>query len=474
MGAPTGTEDVALGIVAHWSWRDLDPRRWFRHTPLDADAAAKLKSEQFSAVLRHTPALMLANVCNALVFVAAFWGSARFFDALLWAGAVFAIAGYVYVRRVRRSRRKASASFWTGENRAVVNALALGSCWAALPLLFFQDASAGAQLLIACLSAGMLCGGAFGLASIPAAAISFAGPIFVGSLAALVRAGDKDHLLIGVVLVVYTSVLLKGVLAHADQLRTRVLMQMETEERARARMHKLQASGLNAIGGMATGVAHEINQPLSAAANYLEAARRSLRNAAQSPSASTEQALDKAAEQVAQVKEIVGHLREFLLRGEPAKSPSKLHDIIRQASDSTRAGASAANVQVELRLDAECDAVMADKVQIRQVLTNLIRNAIEAMDASAERELTIVTSTDASGGIRTDVIDTGCGIPPAVRDELFAPFITSKSGGMGVGLAISHAIIEAHRGAIWAEPNPGGGTIFSFKLPLAGTHCEQP
>lgn len=438
-----------------------------RPAPLDQDAAAKLRAEQFSAVLRHTPALMLANVANALAFVADHWGTPRFFHALLWAATIVSIAAYVYVRRRRGSRRSRPSPSARLEHRAVVYALALGSCWAALPVLFFPDANAGAQLLIACLSAGMLCGGAFALASIPAAAIAFAGPIFLGSLVTLVLSGDKDHLLIAVVLAVYTSVLLRGVLAYADQLRTRVLMQIETEERARTRMHKLQASGLDAIGGMASGLAHEVNQPLSAASAYLDTARRLLRVEPASRASGPSEILDKAARQIAQVKDIVGHLREFILRGESEKSFLKLHEVIEEAEETARIGAGAAEVEVALRLDAERDLVFADRVQIRQVVANLIRNAIEAMAATPERELTISTSTDASGGIRTDVADTGPGLSPAVRDDLFAPFVTTKSGGMGVGLAISRGIIEAHEGAIWAEPNPGGGTVFSFRLPLA-------
>jgi C4-dicarboxylate-specific signal transduction histidine kinase len=444
----------------------LDPRRWFKNEPLDDAAAGRLDTEQLSAVLRHTPGLMIANFCNALVFVSAFWGTSRFLPALYWAAAIFLIAGYIYARRRRgRSVRKPGLPRSKTKRRAVAYALALGSCWAALPVFFLEGASPGAQLLIACLSAGMLCGGAFALASIPAAAISFAGPIALGSLVALARMEDKDHLLIAIVLFVYTVVLLRGVLAYAEQLRERVLTQIETEQKARMRMQKLQTSGLAAVGGMATGLAHEVNQPLCAAATYLDAARRLLRMAPESRPATADAALDSAMEQIEQVKLIVGHLREFIMSGEPDKTLLGLHDLIENATELARASAEKAKVQFELRLDAESDRVLADRIQIKQVLFNLIRNAIEAMGATPDRELTISTSTS-DGAIRTDVADTGPGLSEAVKGDLFAPFTTTKTGGMGVGLSICRAIIEAHRGAIWAESNPGGGAVFTFVLPL--------
>jgi signal transduction histidine kinase len=450
------------------NWRELaDPRGWLRQRPLDSGSAGKLRAEQFSAVLRHTPALMLANVANALTFVAAYWRTSRFLDALLWAAAIIAIAGYVYLRRRRRPAQMRPSPTPRIERRAFLYALALGCSWAALPVVFFHDASEGGRLLIACLSAGMLCGGAFALASIPAAAMAFAGPIFVGSLATLVAAGGREHMLIAVVLFVYTFVLLRGVLAYSDQLRRRVLTQIETEERAKNRMCRLQASGLDAIGGLASGLAHEVNQPLSAAAAYLDATRRLLRIEPDARPSSPMEALEKATAQIARVKEIVGRLREFILRGESEKTFLKLHELIEEAEETARMGASAAEVKIELRLDAQNDLVFADRVQLMQVLGNLIRNAVDAMATSPARELVVSTSTDESGMIQTDVADTGPGLPQAVKDDLFAPFVTTKSGGMGVGLAISRAIIEAHEGAIWAESNPSGGAVFSFKLPLA-------
>ena len=138
------------------------------------------------------------------------------------------------------------------------------------------------------------------------------------------------------------------------------------------------------------------------------------------------------------------------MRGEPERAFANLHDLIREASQATTTNMSEANVKLSLQLGANVDRVFVDGVQIKQVLVNLISNAIEAMKASAERELTISTSL-IHDTIRIDVVDTGVGFSEIVKENLFEPFATSKAGGMGIGLSISRSIVEAHDGKIWAE-----------------------
>jgi C4-dicarboxylate-specific signal transduction histidine kinase len=440
--------------------------------PLDLISAARLRAERFSVVLRQTPGMMLANVCNALVLAVDFWGTRQFNSALYWATAVFAVSGYIYFRHRRRRRAPRSASQSHAARRATLNALALGLCWAALPLFFFQDASPGTQLLIACLSAGMLYGGALALASIPFAAMAFVGPVALASFVTLIRGHDNHYLLIAVVLGVYTWVLLRGVFVSAEQLRARVMTQIVTEQTASMRMRKLQASGLNAMGGLATGLAHELNQPLTASACYLLTAQRLLEMPQELRPASVEETLDCAAEQIMRAAGIVRQLREFIMRGEPEKAFANLHDLIREASLATTASMSEANVKLSLQLGASVDRVFVDCVQMKQVLVNLISNAIEAMNASAERELTISTSLIHDLTIRIDVVDSGVGFSEVVKENLFEPFATSKADGMGIGLAISRSIVEAHDGKMWAESNPGGGAVFSFVLPLVNAEHE--
>jgi len=440
--------------------------------PLDLISAARLRAEQFSGILRQTPGMMLANVCNALVLVVDFWGTRQFVSALYWAAAVFSVSGYIYFRHRRRRRAPRSASHSHAARRATLNALALGLCWAALPLFFFEEAGPGTRLLIACLSAGMLYGGALALASIPFAAMAFVAPVAFACFVTLIHGHDSHYLLIAAVLGVYTWVLLKNVFVSAEQLRARVMTQILTEQTASMRMKKLQASGLNAMGGMATGLAHELNQPLTASACYLLTAQRLLEMPPELRPASVSETLDSAAAQIMRAAGIVRQLREFIMRGEPEKGFANLHDLIREASEVTSANMSEANVKLSLQLGANVDRVLVDSVQIKQVLVNLISNAIEAMNASVQHELTISTSLMHDRAIRIDVVDTGVGFSEGVKENLFEPFATSKEDGMGLGLSISRSIVEAHDGKMWAESNPGGGAVFSFVLPLMNAEHE--
>jgi two-component system sensor kinase FixL len=138
--------------------------------------------------------------------------------------------------------------------------------------------------------------------------------------------------------------------------------------------------------------------------------------------------------------------------------------LVEEASALALVGVKERGVHVRFQLSRSNDLVLADKVQIQQVLLNLVRNAIEAMDDSPRRELLISTAQAGDGMLMISVADTGAGISPEVSDQLFRPFVTTKPHGMGVGLSISRTIVEAHGGRIWIEQNPGGGTVFRFTV----------
>jgi two-component system, chemotaxis family, CheB/CheR fusion protein len=233
-----------------------------------------------------------------------------------------------------------------------------------------------------------------------------------------------------------------------------------------ARLSRLHSNRLDSMANMATALAHEINQPLAAAANYLFTARHLLGTKPGPVDAQIGEALDKASSQMHRAGQIIAHLREFMARGEPDKTEQSLHDLIRRACELLAPSAKDAGTEIVLHLDASEDEVLADRVQIEQAIFNLVRNAIEAMTDAPQKKLTISTAV-ADGMIRVDFSDTGRGLPASANAELFVPFSTTKSNGLGVGLSISRSIIEAHYGTIWAEPNPGGGAKFCFTLPLA-------
>ena len=241
---------------------------------------------------------------------------------------------------------------------------------------------------------------------------------------------------------------------------------LSERRRFEARLGKLHANRLDSMADMATALAHELNQPLAAASNYLSVARHILDAQPQPHGPAINETLDKASSQMMRASQIISHLREFMARGEPDKVEQSLHDLIRRTCELMTPSAKERNVDIALLLNAADDTVLADKVQIEQALVNLMRNAFDAMDEFRERTLTIATGLE-NGMIRTEVSDTGYGLSESSNSDLFVPFTSTKKNGLGVGLSISRSIIEAHYGIIWAEANPGGGAKFCFTLPLA-------
>jgi two-component system sensor kinase FixL len=160
-------------------------------------------------------------------------------------------------------------------------------------------------------------------------------------------------------------------------------------------------------------------------------------------------------------------LRDFVARGESERRVEDVKKLVEEASALALVGAKELGVRVHFEFDPSIGFVLADKVQIQQVLLNLMRNAIESMDETEKRELIISTASALDDLVEISVADTGAGIAPEVYAHLFQPFVTTKRQGMGVGLSISRTIVEAHGGSIAPRHNPGGGTVFCFTLPAA-------
>jgi two-component system sensor kinase FixL len=250
---------------------------------------------------------------------------------------------------------------------------------------------------------------------------------------------------------------------------TGFIRDLTERQRAEARLQELQSelvhiSRLTAMGEMASTLAHELNQPLSAITNYMKGSRRLLTGHTDETSVTLRDAIDKSAEQAMRAGQIIRRLRDFVARGESERRIESVAKIAEEASALALVGAKDLGVRTQFMFDRGRDLVLADKVQVQQVLLNLIRNAIDAMVDSKTRDLTISAVADAGDTVTISVADTGSGIAPDMANQLFQPFVTTKPGGMGVGLSICRTIVEAHGGRIWAEPNPGGGTIFRFTL----------
>jgi two-component system sensor kinase FixL len=219
------------------------------------------------------------------------------------------------------------------------------------------------------------------------------------------------------------------------------------------------------MGTLASSLAHELNQPLTAVSSYCESARDLLEKASDPATLElVHEAMDEAARQAIRAGQIVRRLRDFMSHGETERHVESLQRLINEANALALVGSREHQIDVQLSLDPRSDLVFVDRIQVQQVLVNLIRNAIDAMIDAPVRKLTIGTARK-EGMTLVSVEDTGSGISEPIAEQLFQPFVTSKPGGMGIGLSICRTIVEAHGGHIWFERREDGGTAFHFTLP---------
>jgi two-component system sensor kinase FixL len=243
----------------------------------------------------------------------------------------------------------------------------------------------------------------------------------------------------------------------------------ETELRLQDLQSELAHVGrLSEMGTLASSLAHELNQPLTAIASYCQGAWELLNGPLHEETIkSLREALADAAHEVLRAGEIVRRMREFISRGDTEHSVESLPRLITEANALALVGSREFGIDVQVGLDPHADSVLVDRIQVQQVLFNLIRNSIDAMIDSPTRSLRISSAAGPTGFVTVSIQDSGSGISEEVVDKLFEPFVTSRVSGMGIGLSICRTIIEAHGGRIWFEDGPDRGTIFRFTLPKA-------
>jgi two-component system sensor kinase FixL len=230
---------------------------------------------------------------------------------------------------------------------------------------------------------------------------------------------------------------------------------------------------LSEMGTLASSLAHELNQPLTAITSYSQGANDLLAGEPDPEKLElAREAMREVASEALRAGEIVRRMRDFMSHGETEHKLEDLPQLITEANALALVGSREHGIDVQVRLDPKAEEVFADRVQIQQVLINLIRNAIDAMIDSPVRFLKIATRAKPKGFVTISVEDSGAGISETIAPQLFQPFVTSKQTGMGIGLSICRTIVEAHGGRIWCEPGRDGGTIFHFTLPTPGGDHE--
>ena len=229
----------------------------------------------------------------------------------------------------------------------------------------------------------------------------------------------------------------------------------------------MHASRLSAMGEMASGIAHELNQPLTAIMNYTKAARRRL-DRADADTAPITDLVDKAGQQAERAAEIIRRLRTFIKKDESERRLETINAVVGEAAAMALIGASDHDIELIFALDDALPPVLIDRIQVQQVVLNILRNAIEAFEGPGERKIRISTRAAGHAEVEVDIRDNGPGLAPGIADDPFRPFQTTKADGIGIGLAISRTIIDAHGGRLWAENSPEGGAVFRFSVPAGG------
>ena len=250
--------------------------------------------------------------------------------------------------------------------------------------------------------------------------------------------------------------------------------QKRIEEEARQVQDRLTHVGrFSVMGEMAAGLAHEINQPLSAIVTYAQAGKRLMARVDEIPD-DLGDICEKISEQAARAGQVIKNLRSFVSKQEVRKDVLDINRTVAEIKTLIDADARAEGIIVTLLVEQNLPPVLGDAVQLQQVIINLTRNAVDSMKAGIRKQEGIEIRTACNDGkVHLSVVDHGYGVSPQLADSIFHPFVTTKGEGLGVGLAISRTIIQAHGGELSYRANPNGGSIFGFSLPILEVHADE-
>lgn len=248
----------------------------------------------------------------------------------------------------------------------------------------------------------------------------------------------------------------------------------QSRERSRALEEDLHhVSRLSAMGEMASGLAHELNQPLTAIVSYIRATKRFLQGGTAHQEARAIEQLDKAADQALRAGEIIRRLRQFVMKGDSVQTFEMVGAVVSEAVNLVASAIRSPGITVGIHIEPGLRPMLMDKIRIQQVVVNLVQNAVEALEDSATGQIDVIATSADDGGVTISVRDNGPGLADDVKGQLFQSFVTSKETGMGIGLSICRSIVENHGGTLTAEQNESGGMTFSVTLP-SSTNAMVP
>jgi two-component system sensor kinase FixL len=225
------------------------------------------------------------------------------------------------------------------------------------------------------------------------------------------------------------------------------------------------------MGELTASIAHELNQPLTAILSNAQVAQRLIGRGTADPEELKEILADIVADD-RRAGDVIRQLRAFVRKDETQRVPLDINGIVQDVVSLVRSDAIARNVSVAVGLSPEVPAVVADRIQLQQVVLNLVMNGLEAMREAANRDLLVTTGIDGEGAVSVTVIDHGEGIAEHDLRRIFEPFYTTKPQGLGMGLAIARSLVESHGGRLWADNHKDGGATFAFTIPASGTGAE--
>ncbi len=258
-----------------------------------------------------------------------------------------------------------------------------------------------------------------------------------------------------------------------EELRIAHAARLHVEEALReSQAEMLHVGRLSAMGEMATGLAHELNQPLTANMTAISTCRRLLAKKNGDIPSQIIELMDHAIAESNLAGQIIRSLREFVRNGDTNRTVENINTVVDEAIRLGSIGSRENAIEIERNFANSPPAVNINKIQIQQVILNLMRNATEAMARSNPKIMTLTTGRLDDGHVEVAVSDTGCGLDRDVAQRLFHHFVSTKSGGMGIGLSICQTIVDSHGCRIWAEPGAEGGTVFHFTVPVAEESCN--